>query len=154
MLEKEGAGILKRKPGIIVAMINGKRILLLERRSIPFIPNPGIWSLLTGGLKNGEMPLDAAYREINEETGILRKDIRLLAGPNRVMLTDAVRKEGRWHNTFYIFRSGTDKVKRNIENSAHRWARLEELEEEKEYTNIFMNAERIMKMLKSAIDGE
>lgn len=38
----------------------------------------GNWQLAQGGLDAGEEPLEAAYREIKEETGIRRKHLELL----------------------------------------------------------------------------
>ncbi|NNE09073.1 MAG: RNA pyrophosphohydrolase [Gemmatimonadetes bacterium] len=38
----------------------------------------GNWQLAQGGLDPGEEPLEAAYREIKEETGIKRKHLELL----------------------------------------------------------------------------
>ncbi len=152
MLKKWGNAELEHKPGVAVAIIYKKRILLLRRRNIPFTSNPGIWSLLTGGLKKGEAPLNAAYREVLEETGINGNHLKLLSKPLKASITDAVRKKGRWYNTFYVFRSDTNVVKLDLENSAYRWAGIGELKEGDEYTNIFMNVKGIMKTLKSAID--
>ena len=55
-------------------IVNGARlVLVLERAGIP-----GAWQLPQGGLRASEEPLDAAYRETAEETGISRKDLELL----------------------------------------------------------------------------
>ena len=48
-------------------------VLALERKGLP-----GAWQLPQGGLARAEDPLAAAYREIAEETGIGRDDLRLL----------------------------------------------------------------------------
>ncbi len=152
MLKKRSEKTLKHKPGVAVAIVYRKKVLLLRRHNIPFISNPGIWSLLTGGIEKNEAPLDTAYREVFEETRIDKKRLSLLRGPLEAILTDAVRKKGRWLNAFYVFRSSTHAVKLSLENSAYRWADISELENERRYTNIFMNANEIMKALKSAID--
>ena len=55
-------------------ILNGAGLVLaLERASIP-----GAWQLPQGGLRASEEPLDAAYRETAEETGISRADLELL----------------------------------------------------------------------------
>lgn len=57
------------------AVILDKRgnVLGLERRDIP-----GAWQLPQGGLDEGETPLEAAKREILEETGIKESDLHLV----------------------------------------------------------------------------
>ena len=45
----------------------------------------GNWQLAQGGLDAGEEPLEAAYREIKEETGMKRKHLQLLE-PEPVLL--------------------------------------------------------------------
>ncbi len=40
------------------------------------------WQMPQGGIDPGEDPLDAAYRELWEETGVLRDHVELLAAPD------------------------------------------------------------------------
>lgn len=64
------------RAGAGALIINGKGLALaLERAGIA-----GAWQLPQGGLKKGEEPIDAAYREIAEETGITEHDLDLLKG--------------------------------------------------------------------------
>lgn len=59
--------------GAIVVDANG-RVLALERSDIP-----GAWQLPQGGLEEGEDLLAAALRELQEETGIGRERVELIA---------------------------------------------------------------------------
>lgn len=59
--------------GAVIADGRG-RVLALERSGIR-----GAWQFPQGGLEDGEGPLDAVLREIEEETGVTRKDLRLVA---------------------------------------------------------------------------
>jgi putative (di)nucleoside polyphosphate hydrolase len=59
--------------GAIVADGRG-HVLALERAKIR-----GAWQFPQGGLKAGEEPLDAVFREIEEETGIGKNDLELVA---------------------------------------------------------------------------
>ena len=61
-------------PAIIVAVINGSRILLT--RSIEWTHT--YWGLIAGHLKSGETAEHAAKREIKEEVGITIRDVTIL----------------------------------------------------------------------------
>lgn len=58
---------------IVVRRADG-RVLAFER-----VDTPGAWQLPQGGIDEGETPLDAAWRELGEETGL---------GPDAVRLVD------------------------------------------------------------------
>jgi putative (di)nucleoside polyphosphate hydrolase len=49
------------------------RVLVLERSDVP-----GAWQFPQGGLDEGETPLQAARREVEEETGIPASGLRLV----------------------------------------------------------------------------
>lgn len=40
------------------------------------------WQFPQGGISAGEMPADAMYRELTEETGLTKKDVSVLASTN------------------------------------------------------------------------
>lgn len=53
---------------------NATEILLCKRRRNPY---KGLFNFVGGKIKENEDGMDAAYRELEEETGITRKDIVL-----------------------------------------------------------------------------
>ena len=59
---------------ILVFTPDEQRILLCERKKDPYL---GLYNLVGGKIEPGEQGLDAAYRELWEETGITRGQIRL-----------------------------------------------------------------------------
>ena len=57
---------------VLIAMLNDKdEVLLLKRK--PDAHCPDVWSFPGGKAEDDEMPLDAAIRELDEETGVKGK---------------------------------------------------------------------------------
>ena len=61
----------KRPESVLIVVYSGERVLMLERRS-----PPGFWQSVTGSLEDGEVPADAAVRELDEETGWAAEGLR------------------------------------------------------------------------------
>jgi putative (di)nucleoside polyphosphate hydrolase len=62
------------RAGAGIAVVDDRgRVLTFERRDVP-----GAWQLPQGGIELGEEPLQAARRELSEETSIAWRSVRLL----------------------------------------------------------------------------
>jgi len=136
--------------GVAVVILHKRKVLLLKRRNIPFIFNPGIWSFVMGSRKRGEGYTETAYREVEEETGLERNSIRQLRKPIKVWMFDA-KKSKKWQNYLFVFSSSTNRIKLNIENSRFMWAGMNDLKKGKNYTNIFIDKNRVIKRIGSCI---
>jgi putative (di)nucleoside polyphosphate hydrolase len=63
------------RAGVGAVIVNSRgQVLIGERRD-----RGGAWQFPQGGVEDGERPVDAVYREIGEETGIARADLKLVA---------------------------------------------------------------------------
>lgn len=112
--------------------------------------NPRIWSFLSGGRKAKEKYIDTAYREITEESGIRKNELKCLYH-SRAMILE-LRKKEIWPNELYIFRSKTSRVRLDLENSKYRWGTVREIENGVDYTNVFINEKRILTEIKAHIN--
>jgi len=56
-----------------IVVDSGGRVMAFERSDLP-----GQWQLPQGGIDKGETPLEAAWRELTEETGLTRKQVELV----------------------------------------------------------------------------
>lgn len=65
---------MKKLNVVAVYSKDGKKILMCKRLKEPY---KGKFNLVGGKLELGEDELEAAYRELNEETGITKEDINL-----------------------------------------------------------------------------
>ena len=57
-----------------VVLDDGRRILVLKRKGV----QDDAWQLPQGGIGANELPIDALYRELNEETGLARTDLEVV----------------------------------------------------------------------------
>ena len=72
-------GRLRRNVGLVITDGHGKVLAGLRSHA-----NGGkAWQLPQGGIERNERPLQAAYRELEEETGITREQVKLIGERGR-----------------------------------------------------------------------
>lgn len=116
-----------KKPVSVLVLIHDPQadILLLERAA-----HPGYWQSVTGSLEDGETPLAAAVREVEEETGIVCEPACFIDWhlSNRFEIFAEWRAryaEGVSHNVEHVFSlcvpAGTSAITAPGEHRAWRW---------------------------------
>ena len=104
-------------------LLHGDHILILKR-SAAVGSFQHHWSGVSGFVEPGEEPLETSQREVEEEAGIPRASLELLAraAPHRVEKPD---KSFEVHS--FLYRCATDRVRLNWENDEFAWVAPESL---------------------------
>ena len=105
---------------------SGQAEILLLRRSQRVSTYRGLWATVSGYLE-AESPLEQAYREIEEEVGLGRGDVRLLAQEEPFVVPDAT-IDTRWTVHAFLFETlRPERLRLDWEHTESRWVRPEEL---------------------------
>ena len=121
-----------RRPESVLVVVHAAELVLLLRRKPPF----DFWQSVTGSLEHGESALEAAARELHEETGIDASGELLDTGRQRWFDIDP-----RWRDRFkpgvtrnleHEFRLTLDEpvaiALDDSEHSASEWLPLDDLQ--------------------------
>jgi putative (di)nucleoside polyphosphate hydrolase len=106
------------------------QVLAFERAD-----TPGAWQLPQGGIETGELPQQAAWRELEEETGLTSRHVRLVdepptwtiyEWPQSMRRSERIGQAHRW----FVFEPLTDEIAPSPDGSefiAWRWMTTAEL---------------------------
>ena len=93
---------------LIIVYTKNKNILLLNKKG-----KDSMWQSITGSLQINEKPLDAAKRELFEETGIVSNDIIDCKKEHIFEIYEMWRhkyEDGITHNTEHVFKLELDDI--------------------------------------------
>lgn len=109
---------------IIAGVVLHRARLAILRRSPLVTGENGYWNVITGYVEPGVPPLQQAYLEIEEETGIGHEHLRLKKTAVQ-LLNDYSGQVWKVH--VFQFDSATDRIVLNWENDSAHWVAFDKL---------------------------
>ncbi|MGB8328803.1 MAG: NUDIX domain-containing protein [Polyangiales bacterium] len=106
---------------VTVLVFRGDRMLSM-RRAGSEEASPGLWEGVSGRVHAGEDPVDAARREVVEETGL-----HVTVQPRPVTAYAALRRDEPMTVIVFVAEHEEGEVVLSEEHDAHRWCGLREL---------------------------
>jgi 8-oxo-dGTP diphosphatase len=110
--------------GASIAVFKDGAVLLVERARAPW---RGLWSLPGGGIEAGELPGEAALRELKEETGI-KAEIAGLLDTIEIGAMDDGGKALRYRLSVFYGRHLEGEPRAGSDAAAARWVVVGEVE--------------------------
>lgn len=105
---RENHGVIERRIAVVFVVDPQGRVLM-QHRSADAAVSPNQWSMPGGKIEDGESPVEAARREVHEETGLRVVDLVPFWSGTRasVKSTDGIVE-------IYAFATGTDAEQEDI----------------------------------------
>ena len=121
---------MNNEKGILVAtsILKNKDKILILKRSEKVGSFQGYWAGCSGYVEKDEVPEETSLKEIREETGITKEQLKLLVVGN---VHRVEKKTGIWNIHPYLYETYTREIKLDWENDEFAWIKREDLEKYK-----------------------
>lgn len=113
---------------VVTSILMNKGKVLILKRSKKVGSFRGKWAGVSGFIEKNETPLQAAFKEIREETCLKKKDVKLWAKAEPV----TTRKGGiEWVVHPFLFETRTGKIKTDWEHDCCEWIHAKDMKKYK-----------------------
>jgi 8-oxo-dGTP pyrophosphatase MutT (NUDIX family) len=135
-------------PSVVTCVLldENKNILILKR-SDKVRTYKGFWSGISGYVEEGEEPVDTAFKEIREETGLNDNNVELIKIVNTIKFTSFYEGERYdWKVYPFLFKIlKKSKIQIDWENISYKWIKPSDIDKFKVVPHF---KEVLLKMLK------
>ena len=110
-------------PAVVSCLLTYNNKLLILKRSDKVRTYKGMWGVVAGYIEKGEKPIETAFKEIKEETGLSSEEVQLIREVKPVNITDLHEGEKYdWYiHTFIFIIKKKSKVQIDWEHSCYKW---------------------------------
>ena len=118
-------------PSVVTCILidNHENILILKR-SDKVRTYKGYWGGIAGYVEKDEEPVDTAFKEIREETGLTGNDVELIKTQNPIEFTDFYEKEKHdWKVYPFLFKLRKEsKIRIDWEHISYKWIKPSDID--------------------------
>lgn len=112
---------------VVTAVLTKEGKILILKRGYKVSTYKGKWACISGYLEENEKPLERAYREIEEETGLCKEEVKLLKEIEPIEFYDE--EESReWKVYPFLFEVERSNIDIDWEHTEYKWVKPEEIE--------------------------
>jgi 8-oxo-dGTP pyrophosphatase MutT (NUDIX family) len=116
-----------KKNNVVTVFLEHDRKILLLRRSQKATTMKGLWAGISGYIENNDA-LTQALKEIEEETGLSNKELKLLHVGQPLEVVEPDKPDTVWVVHPYLFHSNTNLIKIDWEHDELRWIKPNEIQ--------------------------
>ncbi|UCF49154.1 MAG: NUDIX pyrophosphatase [Thermoplasmatales archaeon] len=104
-------------------LLNSDGKILILKRSDKVKTYKGQWGGVAGYVEKNEKPFDTAIKEIFEEVGLMKEDVKLIKKLDPIFITDYYEQEKyEWKIFVFLFKTKKEsKIRIDWEHSEYRW---------------------------------
>ena len=111
-------------------LINDEGNLLILKRSEKVRTYKGFWGGVAGYVEENEKPYETALKEIKEEVGLNKEDVKLIKRLDPIKFSDTYENQKyNWEIFVFLFKiTDKSKIKIDWEHLEYRWINPSEIE--------------------------
>jgi len=132
-----------KKINVVTSFLEHDNKILILRRSEKVRTMKHQWAGVSGYIESNETPLERALKEIEEEVGLKKEDVKLLRAAEPLEVPDKER-DILWTVHPHIFKTSNANIRLDWEHDQYKWIDPKEIAD---YDTVLMLKETLLRCL-------